>query len=180
MKRALLFLALCLTLSGIGLFAGGKPAPPKPTMPLLGDDGYCVTVEGSPFLVNVPGHFLDVPRRQKENARRAQEENWRGEAKGTRGRLSLDRTDIEAEYRESVGNAFGHAARLSGNPKLIAALGDKLVFHDLGDIQIDGAKPAPTVTCMKSSCYGQPRGCVVTGCLAGCADCAYVRTPSIE
>jgi len=159
-----------------GYQPGPFPDPNKPTMPLKGlggsGMGYCVTIEGTELRINVPGHILDPLKRDEVNRRYTRIAS---------GKLSTDPGFIVAEYRASVQNAFKLMASMSGDPRLIAAAQQRLVFPELGDIQLEGAK-APTTECKKSTCYGSGpgSGCVPIGCESGCADCVSIRVPSVQ
>ena len=191
MKRLYLAVSLILPLVLGSLLLAGGPAGYHPvpfprsdqvTMPLKGHNadgtgGLCVTLEGREDLgsIEVQGFILDPIVRHRLNQRNAKTIGWTT--------LSTDPGVIVQEYRASTQNAFRLLAAQSGDPDLIAASFVPLAFPELGDseIQVEGAKPnPPTTTCMKSSCYGQPPTCRVTGCTAGCADCVGIRVPTIN
>jgi len=183
-SATILTLALLMLFPALAVLNAGPPAERR-TMPTLGHDGtgegYCVNVEASPFVIDVERHALTVEARKRQNAQMEADERSRGLAPGTKPRLSLDAGDIFKDYADSVRNAYRHSAQLSGKAELIEAAEGSLEFVDLG-ITVEGTtKQKSKITCMKSSCYGKPPGCVVSGCVPGCADClTVVVTPTIQ
>ena len=183
-SATILTLALLMLFPALAVLSAGPPAERR-TMPTLGHngagEGWCVNVEGSPFIIDVDRHALTVEARQRQNSQMEADERSRGLAPGTKPRLSLDAGDIFKDYAENTRNAYRHAAQLSGNAELMEAAEGSLEFVDLG-IAVEGTSPKKSqIKCMKSSCYGKPPGCIVSGCVPGCADClTVVVTPTIQ
>jgi len=145
------FAALLMLLAALSALALSAPAD-RPGLPLAGKGGvpgvgYCVSVQGSGVLVDVPYHAIGSA------ARKAQ---------------GLQPLEI-AEFVASVTNAARLSANQSGDAVLIAAMNGKLAFPELG-IPVT-ADATGECTCATSSCYGKPPTCVPTGCGGGCADC---------
>lgn len=175
-------------MAGLALAAGPPGYHPVPfprsdqaTMPLKGHNGdgtggYCVSLLGREHLgtIEVPGHILDPLVRHRLNQQNKNTVGWT--------ELSTDPGVIVMEYQASVQNAFKLLALQSGEPGLIEASFYPLSFTAFEGIQIEAAKgpSPPKTTCLKSSCYGMPSGCRVTGCSPGCADCVGIRVPSLE
>ena len=129
----ILILALLMLFPALALVAGGPPAD-HPGLPILGQHGpgigYCVTLEGSGVVVNVPFHAVSAAARQKQG---------------------LPPLEL-LEFTASVQNAVILAANQSGKADLAKAAHGKYAFPDLGIPATEGT--SMECWCSKSTCYG--------------------------